>query len=207
MGLDIQRIMESLAKKRPAFHSEADFQLAFSWTIKELFPESEIRLEYVIPDLGYHLDVMVWLDGEIIPIELKYKTAKTILASKTESFSLKGHGAQDIGRYDIIKDMMRIEQIVDKLDCPVGFTVSLTNDSTYWTLAKRPTIADDFRLPNGRVLTGAFSWATHAGGGSIKGRETPLLLNNEYTLHWEHYSVLGNGRNEQFRYLSTIYSK
>lgn len=202
----IQGIMESLAKKRPAFHSEADFQLAFAWEIKEQFPKSEIRLEYVIPDLDYHLDVLVWLNGQIIPIELKYKTLKSMFIMGNETFALKGHGAQDLGRYDIIKDIVRIEQIVEKLNCPAGFTLSLTNDPSYWNPANanRLTIDDDFRLPEGRVLTGDLSWAEHAGAGSIKGREKRLVLNYEYPLHWVGYSTLGKERNGQFRYLSTV---
>ena len=203
MSFDIQDIMKSLSEKRPVFHSEADFQLAFAWEIKEHFPECEIRLEYVIPDLGYHLDVLVWLDGQLVPIELKYKTLKSLFTIKTEIFSLKGHGAQDIGRYDIIKDIVRIEHIVGKLKCPIGYTVSLTNDPSYWIPANRMTIADDLRLPEGRVLTGDLGWAEHAGAGSTKGRENRLVLNCEYPLHWVDYSTLAEGRNGSFRYLST----
>lgn len=204
MIFSIQDIMKRLSQKRPVFHSEADFQLAFAWEIKEQFPESEIRLEYVIPDLGYHLDVLVWLDGQMVPIELKYKTLKSFFTIKEETFALKGHGAQDIGRYDIIKDVMRIEQIVKKLNSPIGFTVSLTNDPSYWISSNRETIADDFRLPEGRVLTGNLRWAEHAGAGSTKGRENHLFLTYEYPLHWEEYSTLGEGRNGLFQYLNTF---
>lgn len=45
-GFDIHAVMGQLAHRRPIFHSEADFQFALAWRIKETLPDYEIRLEY-----------------------------------------------------------------------------------------------------------------------------------------------------------------
>lgn len=43
--------MHRLSLWRPIFHSEADFQFSLAWIIKEIYPNCEIRLEFV-PDFN-----------------------------------------------------------------------------------------------------------------------------------------------------------
>ena len=76
---DIDRCLFSLQKKRPIFHSEADFQFALSWEIKSHYPDANVRLEYCpsIPP-NVHIDILLFYCNETISIELKYKTAKLI---------------------------------------------------------------------------------------------------------------------------------
>ena len=42
--LNIHLVMQELAKHRPVFHSEADFQFALAWQIRASMPETEVRL-------------------------------------------------------------------------------------------------------------------------------------------------------------------
>ena len=44
--LDIPELMRELARERPLFHSEADFQHALAWRIHETISDCGIRLEY-----------------------------------------------------------------------------------------------------------------------------------------------------------------
>ena len=44
--LDIDGLMTELSRTRKVFHSEADFQHALAWQIREHMPECEIRLEF-----------------------------------------------------------------------------------------------------------------------------------------------------------------
>ena len=54
--LDMHGLMGSLAKKRPIFHSEADFQHALAWEIHKTTSGCEIRLEYSpVPDKGQRM--------------------------------------------------------------------------------------------------------------------------------------------------------
>lgn len=43
--IDIEQVLKELAKKRPVFHSEADFQHALAWEIQITYPDANIRLE------------------------------------------------------------------------------------------------------------------------------------------------------------------
>lgn len=71
---DIHSLLAGLARKRPVFHSEADFQFALAWEIRKRrgfdvrlefppFPNERMRLDIWVPELG-------------TAIELKYLTRK-----------------------------------------------------------------------------------------------------------------------------------
>jgi hypothetical protein len=92
---DIRYILNVLKNKRKIFHSEADFQFAFAWEIKSIYPDVDVRLEYAykIVDKIYHIDILVMIEGKFIPIELKYKTLKKSLILNDEEFTLRNHGA------------------------------------------------------------------------------------------------------------------
>ena len=108
---DIDKCLLSLSKKRPLFHSEADFQFALAWEIQLAYPQANVRFEYAPKDFSnMHIDIVVFIDQHIIPIELKYKTAKLNAIYNSEMYNLKSHGAQDCGKYDCLKDLQRIEK-------------------------------------------------------------------------------------------------
>lgn len=46
--LDITKVIDCIKEKRMVFYSEADFQFAFAWEIKSIYPEVNVRLEYAI---------------------------------------------------------------------------------------------------------------------------------------------------------------
>src|SRR5438105_15756660 len=122
--------MGRLASERELFHSEADFQHALAWKIHELYPQAKIRLE--VPsgrfDKRERIDILVSLEGARYALELKYKKLKLECLSGSESFVLSNDGAQDIGRYDFIKDVARLERYVASAENTVGWAVLLTND-------------------------------------------------------------------------------
>lgn len=102
--------MNMLMKKRTIFHSEADFQFALAWEIQKAYPDANVRLEYCpakYPNM--HLDMLVKIGEMGFPIELKYKTLMTQMEVDGEYYNLKNHGAQDLGRYDYLIDVERIE--------------------------------------------------------------------------------------------------
>jgi hypothetical protein len=49
-ALVLPDVLAELSGQRPIFHSEADFQLAFAWTIQTRHPVAKIRLEQRILD-------------------------------------------------------------------------------------------------------------------------------------------------------------
>lgn len=196
--LDVHEVMTELAKTRPIFHSEADFQFALAWQIREMMPDSEIRLEF--PHRSMRLDI--WIFDQETAIELKYLPRNLVSSHNGEQFTLKDHVAQDFGRYDFLKDVARVESTVAKR----GFAVLLTNDPLYWDrrrLRKVNPIDADFHIYEGRDVTSELAWSDSASEGTTMGRKEPINLIGSYNLRWRDYSETpGIGGYRQFRYLA-----
>ncbi|TET55134.1 MAG: hypothetical protein E3J64_00735 [Anaerolineales bacterium] len=198
----IAEIMHGLAVRRPVFHSEADFQHAIAWAIHETWPDASIRLEYPILLSGdqAHIDICVRMRNAVVLVELKYKTRALKAQVGDETYSLRAHAAQDISRYDYVKDISRVEQAVAGLPHSTGYAVFLTNDSSYWKRSRKARPVDaDFRIHAGRSISGKLEWRG-AGSGTTKGREAPVRLRGEYTIQWQEYSSLGVGVHDTMRY-------
>ncbi|MCW8138190.1 MAG: hypothetical protein KIT58_04725 [Planctomycetota bacterium] len=204
MPIDVERVIEALKTERPLFHSEADFQHEFAWTLRQLHSEVSIRLErrFDLDDGRVDLDVLVLSTDETVAIELKYKTATFTHEHRGEQFVLRNQGAQDIGRYDIVKDVSRVERLVLAGAVSRGFAIVLTNDRSLWTPGRGGLTADSaFRLHEGvRLGPGALAWSERAGPGTRKDREDPIVLRGTYEPRWRPYSALGDGACE-FRHV------
>ncbi len=203
--IELNQIIQKLANERPIFHSEADFQHALAWLIHEKYPNCRIRLEvnpYTDGQRDY-LDILCYVNEQPIAIELKYKTRKLDLSYGGESFHLSNQLAYDIGRYDFIKDVGRLERFVSVHQQSLGFAVFLTNDANYWQSAKRQSATNDgqFRFHDNSMLRGRFQWGERASAGTRKGREQVLVLANEYPIQWHDYSIVNDASAGQFRYL------
>lgn len=202
--IDITRTLEALAKDRPIFHSEADFQHALAWEIHEQWPACSIRLERNPPDSDNRVYVDIWAanEGGTLAIELKYKTRALHVDVDGEIFNLRDQSAQDIGRYDYLKDIHRLEQIVSGRNEIVGYAILLTNDRSYWNLPRRNDTVDAmFRIHEGETITGELSWSPLASKGTKRGREEPIVIKGSYTLTWQDYFEPIETRCGRFRYL------
>lgn len=199
---DIDHFMVGLASQRAIFHSEADFQHAFAWQFHEVFPEARVRLEYPFY-AGKWIYIDLWLDtpSQKLAIELKYKSRTLETLHGDEHFRLKDHSAQDGGRYDFLKDVMRLEQIKRMKPHAEGYAVLLTNEPLYWKSGQSGTNDEAFHLQEGRQLTGELSWNLKASKGTTKGRLDPILLRGSYTVTWKAFSNLQT-QNSEFRYLA-----
>lgn len=206
--IDPNETLKTLSKARPIFHSEADFQHALAWEIHRQLPRYSTRLEYPsFPGQSDHLDILVSGRDDLFAIELKYKTRALFGTFAGELFWLKDHSAQDHGRYDFLKDVQRLESFISarKLECK-AYAILLTNDSSYWKLARSGSTVDaNFRLHEGRMVHGTLSWASTAAKGTIKKREEPIVLRGTYQLTWQGYyeaeNVSAGGSYTRFRYL------
>lgn len=201
--MKVAELLDRLSKTRKVFHSEADFQHALAWLIHLRNPDARIRLERNLNtgDRREYLDLYVELAGKKYAFELKYKTRKLDLRTGDEEYRLLNQSAQDIGRYDFIKDVVRLERFVGANSTASGYAIILTNDSTYWTESKRLSSVDNaFRLHEARTLTGELQWVG-ASAGTMKGREAALGLRNEYPLNWHDYSRVTEQPGGRFRFL------
>ena len=192
-------LLRKLAEERRLFHSEADFQYSLAWKIHTSIPSAAIRLELPIRGEAHtHLDILVRCQNGSFPIQLKYKTSKMEVEVNGETFSLQNQSAQDIGRYDFLKDVVRLERFVKSEDRSVGYAIFLSNDALYWKEPKQGITSEQFSIHHGRQINSGMNWANHAGPGSVKGREKPIEFHGSYTCSWRDYSLV-SGR--QFRYL------
>lgn len=138
-----------------------------------------------------------------ICVKPRYHTAELHCTVNGETFHLKNQAAQDLARYDVLRDLMRLEQLVQQGEFAYGYVVLLTNDAQFWQPPVRTHTCDaDFRLHEGRVLEGTLRWSEWAGAGTMKGREEPIMLKGRYLCQWRHYfSLTPPRRNGEFRYL------
>jgi hypothetical protein len=196
-------VMLQLAQERPLFHAEADFQHALAWKLHERHPSASIRLEHPLAKMERraYVDIRISDSGRTYLLELKYKTRRLDLELKGEQYHLRDQAAQDLGRYDFLKDIERLEHAVTS---PVegGWAIFLTNDSSYWAPLRNSEFAyASFALCEGRALNGRLEWGAQASPGTRRGREAPIVLSGTYALSWREYSVLGQAGYSRFRYL------
>ena len=204
--IEITDVLNELSKKRPVFHSEADFQHALAWRIYEKYPDLNIRLEkrVILNKEGIYFDIFVFKDSKIVTIEVKYKTMNLNIALTSEEFSLKNQDARDQGRYDFIKDISRLEKALELETYlgSTGFAIFLTNDNSYWKMPTREinTVDKDFRIHEGKTIEGKLSWREDTSDGTKSGRKESIILKDKYILNWKDYSDLEK-QNSKFRYL------
>jgi hypothetical protein len=207
LDLSISAVLTALANQRPIFHSEADFQHAIAWEIHKRLPRASVRLERPIEvshlNKRLHVDIWIEQDGDIVAVELKYKTRALRALDGAEQYAFRSQSAQDLGRYDFIKDVGRVESIVaDRAPRASGYAILLTNDPSYWTQSRSDNTYDvNFRLHEGSILRGSLEWAPGASEGTRRGREDLLQLRGSYALRWEDYSRPADGTYGGFRYL------
>lgn len=189
----IEKSLNRLFAENKVFTSEVDFQFALAWKIKETFPSADVRLEYVPWKFKKEIrvDIVVLIDGNMIPIELKYKTK----AFYGDEIFLKEQGAQDCGRYDFLYDIKRMENIIDSgaYNINRAYVIFLTNDHRYWEEPlnrKRITVDDEFRVHEGTIIEGVRAWKAEASAGTMKSRESPINLRGKYILEWNEYTPL-----------------
>ena len=197
----MHELLSSLAKRRPIFHSEADFQHALAWESQLSSQTAAVRLEQQIEAQGgrVHLDLLVKDRSHHLAIELKYKTRKATITFGEEQFRLRNQAAQDLGRYDFLKDIARIERYVETHPGAEGYAVLLTNAPTYWTQSKKSHSIDAaFRIHEGRHITGQLCWGGGASQGTMRSREAYIQIRASYESAWHDFSLIGE---ELFRYI------
>lgn len=160
-----------------------------------------VRLERPIRVLGNAaVDIWVGTPNGTAAIELKYLTRKASGEVHGEQFNLKNHSAHDVRRYDVLKDVSRMEKM-RATEVDYAAVVALTNDPAYWAGPKLAGTNDaDFSIKEGRVVSGALAWSEATGAGSMKNREAPLSLEGRYEIAWRDYGTADKSFG-LFRYL------
>ena len=203
--VDIDKVMKILSRSRPIFHSEADLQHSLAWQIHCQLPHVSIRLELPFQQGGrlFHLDIWATQGDKALAVELKYKTQKLSVKIDSEQFTLKYHSAQDVNRYKFIKDIWRLEQIINQRMNAFGYAVLVTNDSNYWIKSEdKQPIDADFRIDEDRLLQGILKWGVRASAGTKRGHEKQIELTKRYAVHWKDYHEFPGQCHGKFRYVA-----
>ncbi len=203
--LDLPAALVALADERPVFHSEADFQHALAWAIRERHPDIDVRLERPITLDGQRGHVDIWLhdrDGEKA-IELKYWVREGELTVAGESFQHRGWSG-DIERCAVWKDVARIERLIGSGLAGGGFVVALANLVGCWGAPRsgwERTTDAAFRLHEGHRVGGTLDWAEKTAASTRNLCRAPVTLRGSYLTRWRDYSQPAEGPGGELRYL------
>lgn len=197
----IEDLMRRLSVRRPIFHSEADFQHELAMELQRTDADLQLRLEYPFgTGARASLDILVRKGNREFGLELKYLSRLASVTVGGEEFRLRHQSAQDTRRYDVCKDISRIEDFCGRFKAAGGVIV-LTNDPAYWTARRRADTSDAaFDLADQRILNGSLAWGGQAGLGTTRGREAALIIAGQYALQWREYADVG-GPGGRLRYL------
>lgn len=216
---DITSIFDSLRKSRWLFWSEDDFKFAFALELKAMFPKANVRLEKRYSNAGNncYTDIVAVMDRKSYPIELKYKTTEGIYADVSgEHIDLRTHSAVDLGCYSYLKDIERLEFLANvDTSFERGFAIILTNESLYYRNTGRTSVYNDFKIYEGRYVTGQLNWGVSRYNGNIPswaGSHPSITLNGLYKMEWKNYGGVlnpasGNYPSTQFKYQVAVINK
>jgi len=200
--IDIEQTLKEMSQERPIFHSEKDFQFALAWKIKEQ-ENCEVRLEQNVKindTETISVDICVIENDKLVPIELKYKTKSFIGQINKEKFELKNQDARDQGCFDYLKDIQRIENCLISNNLEKGYAIILTNDRLYWENKTSNTNFEQFKVYDGRKITGSLCWKVGTSDSSKSGRDDCIKLLGNYNVLWKDYFKTTN-QNQVFRYV------
>jgi len=144
------------------------------------------------------------LDGEEHLVELKYKTNRFETQLHGETYYV-GKNPVDLACYDYLKDVERLERVVNSRNGSVGYAIIISNKSLLWRgPPKKGAQYYPFRVEEGRRIQGEMDWTANRERKG-KSRRNPIVLENSYSIRWADYSdLLANGtpsKNGIFRYL------
>jgi hypothetical protein len=200
--LRLDEVMAHLAHRRPVFHSEADFQFAFAQAVVALDDTIEVRLEArQTIERAEYVDLACWTQEQRTLMEFKYATARWEGTDHNdEEYILRNHAAHDLARRYFIHDIHRLERFTSAQANTDGIAIMLTNEPGLWNDTGRTGARDaDFRIHEGRVLTGHLQWGT---GDAPKYDQH---LEGTYAFNWRDYFDL-DGPKGRFRWVAVTIS-
>lgn len=207
-------VLENLAKRRPLFWSEADFQFEFAWELhKKLGEGANIYLERRFEldndkdtrdknHNKYYVDIWVEYQDGIYPIELKYTTTVCKIHDAENRVETKKQSARDTGCYRFLWDIKRLEEIKTFLRNKEvkGYAIMLTSDAGYYNKSEQPTLFDNFRLIEGRIIPPdtsdrKFKWTLDKIAAEKRDSHwtkswPEFTLKGEYKLQWQDFNPI-----------------
>ena len=214
---NIHQFMSDLSKCNPIFHNESYLQHELAGLLYRKNYQVEKEHPFKLDGKSKRLDIL--LPKENLAIELKCCTQKLSKRYQSDFFELRNQGAQDQKRYAFLRDVRRLERLCEETDeCEFGYSIFLTNDSSYWNPPWDPkqtkhTSDKNFRLSEGRLIEGKLCWemgtsrGTKTSAGTMNNMEAPISLNGSYKAIWKSYSQVDENKHGTFKYLAFLVRK
>lgn len=209
----IREAFNNLKSRNRFFVSEADFQASLTWELQKVFQDSpDVKIYREFPVRVYdaqwrtiYIDILVVVNGQRFPIELKYKTDRIDSDTEYEDTGipvkdiLKTQSAQDEGTYDCWKDISRIEKLVDTGFAYGGVFICIANDKYYWNgNCGANTLGYAFRMNPGIKCGGEYNWnlANCTIPEKLLKTRPNLYIKNDHEFVWQDfYEILAkNGK-------------
>lgn len=203
---EIEEIIQKFGENGNLFLCERQFQFDLAQEISKNFNNCVVHLEFPSEKpccgrLAFY-DIVLEEENQYFVIELKYKTKSADIFYKNIKYSLKNQSAQDLGRFDFLKDISRIEQwnqFNPNRTFAGGVAVILTNDSSYWKKTGENCNYEAFALKDKTtIVAGKKQWSSENLNYDGHDRKNGLNLLNDYDIKWVNYY---KDENNEFRYL------
>jgi hypothetical protein len=194
------------------FHSEEEVQILLAKYLLNTGQYDDIFVEYyvnreLVPNYPWNndkkisIDIVVRVENNYIPIEIKYKTKRQIFphhvfGSQT-NVELAEQGAQNEGCYSFWKDIKRIELLYETFNLNyAGLVLFITNDLSYLNPPRADVQYGPFSIHNGRqVAQGTFlNWdGTRKAIKADRAEKFPgFTISRNYTINWQNLNILNH---------------
>lgn len=146
--------MNDYSKKGIIFFNEAHFQSEFAIFLSKTIPMSdyEIILEYSPKFKKYRVDLLIKnkRTNERTIIEFKYVVKEALVeVSKGFYINLKNQLAYDVRRYQIWRDISKLEDLIANGKCEHGYFVMITNADDLIKPVNPKNIDSEFDISSG----------------------------------------------------------
>ena len=185
----VKKIIDNMRKKYKCFVSERHLQVAFAIELANVIKGSKLYPEFVFASKNnMHIDLIADINGKMIAFEFKYITCYFEDDVDGRHIKLRNHSAIDVRRYDCLSDISRLEKLKHDKDINEGYFYLITNMQGFWFEKNnnKDTVDADFRF-NKRITEGIKRWSKIASKGTIKHRDAPIKINNNYDVIFEDY--------------------
>ena len=205
---NINNLISTLKENNRIFCSEKHLQTIFGYEVLKQYNDCicipEYPLKYSDDERTKHLDLLIKVDEKKIGIEFKYIVKKYNEEIDGVEYNLRNHSALDIRRYDCLKDISRLEELLKVGTIEDGYFLLITNDNNLWQNTSDKNVRDkEFRFyDKGKITAGTKTWLNNPASGTIKGRIKKITIHKEYNVNFKKYSTLNpNNGSHIFKYL------
>lgn len=200
--IDVDGAMNSIDQ---VFTVEEQFRFSLAVQLLQRYGEEQVTVEWEAVD-GNRTDIGVRTEDSIVPIELKYLTAKSRVRDHRfdQSFQIGGNHDANRSHYDNINDIKRLENVVAE-NGGYGYFILLSNIPNYWSEPSRNALHDEFRIYEGRTLEGELDWKDYRPWMESRNRDQPIDLDGKYQIEWSDFSYRDDievSGSPNFRYLA-----